>query len=104
MPQNRGMLELRSGKVWVDEGRTLVLVMFHQQNILGQPDPSTAKLYCLHLRKTSNTGNSVLLKPTRVVGDMTHPDWLLTISPDDATGQAGHKEWKNTPAHTQTIC
>jgi hypothetical protein len=60
MPQNRGMLELRSGKVWVDEGRTLVLVMFHQQNILGQPDPSTAKLYCLHLRKTSNTGNSVL--------------------------------------------
>ena len=24
MPQNRGMLELRSGKVWVDEGRTLI--------------------------------------------------------------------------------
>ena len=62
----------------------LVLVMFRQQNILGQPDPSTAKLYCLHLRKTPNTGNSVLLKPTRVVGDVTHPDWLLTISPDDA--------------------
>jgi hypothetical protein len=29
---------------------------------------------------------------------------LLTISPDDATGQAGHKEWKNTPAHAQTTC
>ena len=24
MLQNRGMLELRSGKVWVDEGRTLI--------------------------------------------------------------------------------
>ena len=24
------------------------------------------------------------------------------MMPDDATGQAGHKEWKNTPAHTQT--
>jgi hypothetical protein len=23
-------------------------------------------------------------KPTRGVGDVTHPDWLLTISPDDA--------------------
>jgi hypothetical protein len=40
---------------------TLVFVMFRQQNTLGQPDPSTAKLYCLLLRKTSNTGNSVLL-------------------------------------------
>ena len=39
----------------------LVLVMFRQQNTLGQPDPSTAKLYCLLIRKTSNTGNSVLL-------------------------------------------
>ena len=39
----------------------LVLVMFRQQNTLGQPDSSTAKLYCLLLRKTSNTGNSVLL-------------------------------------------
>ena len=39
-----------------------------------------------------------LNRPWRTVGDMHHPDWLLTISPDDATGQAGHKEWKNTPA------
>ena len=39
----------------------LVLVMFCQQNTLGQPDPSMAKLYCLLIRKTSNTGNSVLL-------------------------------------------
>ena len=39
----------------------LVLVMFSQQNTLGQPDPSMAKLYCLLIRKTSNTGKSVLL-------------------------------------------
>ena len=41
----------------------LVLVMFRQQNILGQPDPSTAKLYCLHLRKTPNTGTQSLNSP-----------------------------------------
>ena len=35
----------------------LVLVMFRQQNTLGQPDPSTAKLYCLLLRKTPNPEN-----------------------------------------------
>ena len=38
-----------------------VLETFRQQNTLGQPDPSMAKLYCLLIRKTSNTGNSVLL-------------------------------------------
>jgi hypothetical protein len=36
---------------------TLVLVTFRQQNTLGQPDPSTAKLYCLLLRKTPNPEN-----------------------------------------------
>ena len=43
-------------------------------------------------------------RPRRAVGDVPCPDWLLTINPDDATGQAGHKEWKNTPAHAQTTC
>ena len=45
-----------------------------------------------------------LNRPRRAVGDVFHPDWLLTISPDDAMGQAEHKEWKNTPAHAQTTC
>jgi hypothetical protein len=45
-----------------------------------------------------------LNRPRRAVGDVSRPDWLLTISPDDATGQAGHKEWKNTPVHAQTTC
>lgn len=35
---------------------------------------------------------------------MSAPDYLLTISPGDVMGQAGHKAWKNTPAHAQTTC
>jgi hypothetical protein len=83
---------------------SLVLVMFRQQNTLGQPDPPTAKLYCLLIRKTSNTGNSVFI---------THKERLETCqllmscslsAQMTALGQAGHKAWKNTPAYAQTTC
>ena len=45
-----------------------------------------------------------LNRPQERLETFFHPAWLLTISPDDATGQAGHKEWKNTPVHAQTTC
>jgi hypothetical protein len=41
----------------------LVLVMFRQQNTLGQPDPSMAKLYCLLLRKTRTRKMELLNTP-----------------------------------------
>ena len=41
-------------------------------------------------------------RPRRAVGDVPCPDWLLTISPDDAMGQAGHKEWK-IPQHMRRL-